>query len=253
MKQKTKIKLLFVLFVINAAWAYANATFIEANNLYAKGQYEEACNKYLEIEKNGQLSFELYYNLGNTYYRLNQLGPSILYYEKAKKINPTDADLLQNLKLAGLKTADRIDTPEALFFERIGLEFLYIFTPNQWAYLTLFLLFLATIFFVAQNRANQRAKQPLLLSGLFISLLFLIAFFLSWKSKSQYQNTTQAVVMSASVNSYSEPNNASSLLFTIHEGTLVEVKEENAGWYKIVLPTGVSGWVPTIAVRTVSS
>src|SRR5690606_40201598 len=100
--------LLFYAFPILAQ--QANMGFFEkGNSLYNQGEYQAAIEEYLKISENGEHSSELYYNLGNAYYKLNQIAPSIYYYEKALLLNPDDQDILNNLQYAQNMTVDAID------------------------------------------------------------------------------------------------------------------------------------------------
>jgi tetratricopeptide (TPR) repeat protein len=242
--------LLFSLFIVAQRSVANNALFNTANQLYANGKYAEAAQKYQAIEQSGYYSYELYYNLGNCFYRSNQIGLSILYYEKAKKLNPTDPDLLNNLRMAYLKTIDKIEPEQILFFEKIGLNILYLFSPNQWAYLTLIFLFITALLLVLQKKLSS-FKQLLLISAVLFFFLFLSSFFLSWKIKQNQENQSYAIVLNTSVNSYSEPNQNSSLLFTLHEGTRVLIKEEQGDWCRVELPNSITGWVSRSSVRSI--
>lgn len=251
LKFHPKMKLLIFLvlsFLQVHAWAQ-ETEFSKANELYTKGNYQDALQHYLNIEKQNKESFELYYNIGNCYYRLSEIAPSILYFEKARKINPLNEDLLQNLKLASLKTIDRIETKDPLFFEKIGYKIIGLFSSDQWTWLSIFLLLISSILFYILNKSIK--KQSLFIGLLCTGLFFVITFFMAWQSKQTQSNENRAVVFTNSLNSYSEPNNKSALLFTIHEGTIVEIKETNGDWVKIELATGVKAWVPLLSVRII--
>ena len=83
-------------------------TFEQANDLYNSGYYKEAIDRYDSILEADQHSAELYFNLANCYYKLNEIGPSIFYYEKALKLAPNDSDILNNLGYAQKMTIDAI-------------------------------------------------------------------------------------------------------------------------------------------------
>lgn len=241
--------LLTTFFQINV-WAQLSE-FEKANNLYANGKYKEAVEIYQSIEKQNAVSFELFYNIGNCYYRLNDIANCILYYEKAKKVDPLNTELLQNLKLANLKTTDRIEYKEPMFFEKISLQIIKFFTPNSWAVLSLILLFMACGLFVLQSKTSSKSKQKMLLGSLILLILFLVSFLLSWQAKKTESRDDLAIVFSNTLNCYSEPNNSSALLFTIHEGTLVEVKSTDGDWINVKLATGVTGWAPKLSVKKI--
>ncbi len=92
----------------------------KANTSYSQSQYKEALTDYLKIEEMGYASEVLFYNIGNTYFKLNEIGKSILYYERALKLNPSDKDLINNLTLAKEFTLDRIEEiPDFIIKTRI--------------------------------------------------------------------------------------------------------------------------------------
>lgn len=251
LKFHTKIKLLLVLvlsFLQLHLWAQ-EVDFTKANELYTKGNYQEALKLYLNIEKQNKESFELYFNIGNCYYRLNEIAPSILYYERAKKFNPLNDDLIQNLKLASLKTTDRIESKGTLFFEQIGYRIIGILSSNIWTLLSLFFLLISAVLFYILNKS--KSKQTVFIGFICSGLFFIITFLMAWQAKQIQSNKNRAVVFTNSLNTFSEPNNKSALLFTIHEGTIVEIKETNGDWIKIELATGVKAWVPKLSVRTI--
>ena len=112
----------------------------KANELYKLEKYENAIEVYNEIIKSNNNNPELFYNLGNCYFRLDEIGKSILYYEKALKLNPSDEDIKFNLKIANLKTIDKFNTKEQLEIVTFYENFISIFHSNTWLYFSVFML-----------------------------------------------------------------------------------------------------------------
>ena len=111
-----KVVYIFILLLSLSASAQQNALFDSATKAYNAGEYQSAVDIYLEILESGKHSPELYYNLGNAYYKLNQIAPSIYYYEKALLLKPNDVEIKNNLGYAQNMTLDAIDTmPETGF------------------------------------------------------------------------------------------------------------------------------------------
>ncbi|WP_337251769.1 tetratricopeptide repeat protein [Maribacter halichondriae] len=106
MKKLMTFLLLLICFSVSGQ---NEALFSEASKAYNGGNYENAIQNYLEILENGQHSAEVYFNLGNSYYKLNQIAPSIYYYEKALLLRPNDSEIKNNLAYAQNMTLDAID------------------------------------------------------------------------------------------------------------------------------------------------
>ncbi|GAB4258837.1 MAG: tetratricopeptide repeat protein [Vicingaceae bacterium] len=218
--------------------------FEKANDLYTQAKYPEALETYKAILDSQFVSAELYYNIGNTYYKLNQIPKAILYYEKALQLNPKDADILHNLKLANLRTVDKIESAQNQFINT-ALTRLYLSkTPNQWAVYTIVLLFLAVLFFMVFMFTLQTViKKVSFYASMFFVVVFLLTMFVGYQSKHLNEHPTHAIIMSPTISVYSEPNTLSTKLFSLHEGTKVKLLETYNSWQKIMLENGNSGWI----------
>jgi len=107
MKNVVYITICFFLF---AASAYSNHFLEKAEKAYDSKKYKEAITSYEKLISDGYKSYQLYFNLGNSYYRNNDLGKAIYYYELARKIEPNDEDVRINLAISSGKTTDKIDS-----------------------------------------------------------------------------------------------------------------------------------------------
>jgi tetratricopeptide (TPR) repeat protein len=134
-----KYKLLFLfafLFITSNLKAQDNnITLDKANNEYAKGNFQNAISLYQEIIKTGYIAPELYYNLGNAYFKTSNYPSALLFYEKAKRLNPTDEDIDFNIKVANNKIIDKIDIVPELFYLRWWKAMYSLNTANRWAIL----------------------------------------------------------------------------------------------------------------------
>jgi len=126
---------LFVSFLTNAQ--PLSEVFEQGNQLYKNADYRGAINTYHKIEKSGYQSDALYFNLANSYYKLNEVAPSIYYYEKALKLNPMNEDAKYNLVLANRLTIDQIDEVPKTLLQRIEANFLHRFSIHQWAVMSI--------------------------------------------------------------------------------------------------------------------
>ncbi len=216
--------------------------FRQGSRLYTRGQYDEAVEKWQSILRSGYESGQLYYNLGNAYYKMNDIGRAIQHYEKAQRILRDDEDLQNNLDMARLKTKDKIAKVPQFFLSRVLEGFLDLFTTNVAGYLTLasvYLLTLAAILNLKQILAPGLGKLLVV-----VMIVFSSFFALVFALKSYRQETTQtAVVLADEVNAKNEPQSSASTLFIIHEGLKVTITRNDGSWVEIKLPDGNKGWV----------
>src|ERR1700712_787443 len=149
MKNNNCIVILLVCLLSFSIKSYGNDLLQKAEKAYDTKNYKAAIVNYEKLINDGYKSYQLYFNLGNSYYRNNELGKAIFYYELARKINPSDEDVRINLGIASAKTIDKIDAKENFFISAVKTNILSSFTTNTWAWLTIFSLLLASaLFFV---------------------------------------------------------------------------------------------------------
>ena len=150
-------KLLYILVfsISTISLAQNQDLFNQANALYNEGKFSDAVNKYEAIIENGQHSAELYYNLGNAHYKLNNIAPSIYYYEKALQLKPNDKDLLNNISFAKNMTIDDIEAVPKLGLSRFFNKAINTLTYDNWAILSIIFVIgfvlLFIIYFFAYN------------------------------------------------------------------------------------------------------
>lgn len=218
--------------------------FDRANQLYLQQKYSEAIRLYEQIVDNGYESGELYFNIGNAYYKSGNIPKAILNYERSRKILPGDEDVSFNLRLANLQVVDKVDPVPKLFIYRWIDAVLTSFPLStlQWAMYTFFLLTLVSLssFLLARTFPQKRAS---LLGGLMCGGLLLLSM-LSFAAQSYREaNTEFAIVMSDVTNIKSAPDKRSSDLFVLHKGLKVEALDSVNHWRKIRLADGKIGWI----------
>ncbi len=240
-----------ILFCIGSiSFAGTSTTDIsKARNLYDKGDYKGALEIYERIEKQGLEAFELYYNMGNAHYKLNNVAGAILYYERAKQINPSDEDLLFNLEFAQSKITDRIKSlPDWGFYK----SFLGLFSTDSWAVVSVVLFFVALsglfLFFYLSSVSQKKIGLSMAIIALILSGLTLL---FASQRKSLIDNSEYAIVFQPSVTVNSTPGDSGTELFVIHEGLRVEVLETSGSYIKIKLADGNVGWVKSDTVKKI--
>lgn len=241
MKRINLILILGLVF-LSANFALGNEIenyFKQGNELYTQGNFEKALSNYLKIANSEIESFELFYNIGNCYYRLNQIGNAIRFYEKAKNINPEDENLLYNLKLANSLTIDKIELPEPDAFTKLVNSSLQFFTVAQLSYIFIGLIWCFAGFLVLFIFKKNRLF--LYISFAFLGFAVLEGVFLNYKYS--LDTIPYGVVVGYEANAYSSPNKDSQIVFSIHEGTKAQILRETGDFMEIRLIDGKTGWV----------
>jgi tetratricopeptide (TPR) repeat protein len=244
------MKKLFILIFFSIAGIHIYAGELEdvlqkANTLYNAERYEEASSLYQQLVDSDIVSAKLYYNLGNAYYKNDQIPQAIYYYEKAKKWDPGNEDIIHNLEVANQKIVDKPELVPELFFESWWKAWLRFFSANQWAIISLILFnaifLLASVFFLSRS---VRSKKMSFYGGLIIAFISLFSFYFSYKSYEYAVSHDEAIVFSPSVVVKSSPNDKSVDLFVIHEGLKIKLIENEGDWSKIRIGNGKIGWIP---------
>ncbi len=224
----------------------------KADKAYSLERYEEAIPIYKEIIQDGE-SADVYYNLGNCYYRLDDIAQSILWYERAYLLNPGDADLRVNLQLARSKTVDKIVPEEELFFVRWYHSLLNMMSVNTWIWTGIiffvFMLVCLLLYFFGQRMALRK-------SGFYCAILLLVFVVMSnmfaIQQRSRQQNRDGAVVIESAVAVKSTPADAGTDLFLLHAGTSMTIIDQSMqDWYQIRLSDGKEGWIPAKAIEVI--
>ena len=249
-----------IIFAINIIWMVSPSIlsaqinveniFSQANELYNKGSYIEAINNYKEIIKNDFHSAELYYNLGNAYYRLDSIASSVYYYEKALQLNPNDRETIDNLELINKTLVDEIDPITTPLIESILNRVSNIFYFETWGYISIFFSFLIVALFLSYYFANSSRVKRLTFVLLCISSIFMLVSLINGnKGYNNYINNEYAVIYSYETDLKTEPNYRSETLFMLHEGTKIQVLENYNNWIKIRLVNGQVGYIQLIDVK----
>ena len=242
--------LLFVLIYIFSSLLFAQDgnkvenIMQEANTAYAENDFNRASTLYDSLLSLGYLSADLHYNLGNAYYKQNRIAKAILHYEKALKMEPGMEDAKHNLQLANLKTVDKIEPIPDLFLKKWWKTIINTFNADEWAMFAVFFLFFSLIGMIIYFFA------PLLLFkkvGFYLAVFCVVISLFSWffggSQHSYLQNSTEAIIVTPTINVNSSPTAGSTKLFVLHQGTKVDLKGESGEWVKIRIPNGNEGWM----------
>lgn len=224
----------------------------KANDSFQKGNYEDAIQQYEEIIKSGYIAPELYYNLGNAYYKTANIPAAILNYERSLKLRPGDADAEFNLKMANSQTIDKIESLPEVFYKKWLNQWLMSTTPEkrfQWVIILLWicLALIASWLFLPQRRIKQISFLLALFACAGSIALYSIA---RWQQK-RLHDERYAIIFHSNVYVKSSPDDKSANLFMLHGGTKVKMTDELSGWKRIQLPNGHEGWIPEKALEKI--
>jgi tetratricopeptide (TPR) repeat protein len=222
----------------------AHRLFDEGSILYQQEDFSSALEKFHQIEELGLESPALYFNLGNTYYKLDRVGKSILYYERALRLDPKDEDVLANLAIANQATVDKITPPPEFALASWLRWALYLFPVStllrSLAVFYLALGGLATTLIIARGSALSSLIKKAALVTLVVLLATAVLFLAQWQDS---RNRVEAIVMAEELPAMDAPGESGTKLFTIHEGTKVRIEQSSNDWVEIVLSDGKIGWV----------
>ena len=219
--------------------------YLQGNGQYEAGEYEEAVKSYMDIVEMGLESPELWYNLGNSYYKLERFGYSILAFERAKKLSPGDESILYNLKAANLLLKDKVTAPRENMIIRSFRSLRDLVSSDELIRFLIF-LYLASIFiyaltlFMVHGKLRRALNYSLMVFG---TLFFFTSVFGGLKIEHEL-SSTRAVVMVAEMSVSSAPEEIGEELFLLHEGTTVELIGGSDSWVQIRLIDGKAGWAP---------
>lgn len=216
--------------------AYRNKDFSESIKHY---EAQIAKNKLVNKE-----SAQLYYNLGNAYFRDNQISKAIVNYERALLLDPGDSDIRHNLRFAKTRIEDKIDSSDNFFINKWVRSVQNLYSANSWATLSIvlfILLIIATGIYMIASRIIIR--KIFFYCGLVLISLVIISNVFAFKQKRKITNRSTAIVMSASVSIYTSPDAHSQELFRLHEGAKVNIKREEGRWVEIQIANGSVGWL----------
>lgn len=243
----------FVLMILMLMPLSANAiTKQNADDEYAKGNYQQAIKDYQEILKAG-VSSEIYYNLGNAYYRTDNITQALLAYERALQLSPGDNDIRFNLQYARSKTIDKI-TPETEMFFVTWYHSLVNFTSvDRWANTAIVSIVMALLLILVFLFAPQMWARK---SGFYGSAVFLLLFafanLFAFQQKHELETKQGAIVIAPTVNVKKTPAASGTDVFVIHEGTRVDITDRGMKqWRGVKLADGREGWLKTSQIEEI--
>ena len=239
-----------IAFVSIGISAIPGELFSAGNDAMIDEKYEDAVQAYESIIALGVEHPDVYYNLGNAYFRLHYLGHSIWAYSNSLKYAPRDVDAQHNLSVAKARRIDRIDMPESLIFLQIYRKVKSNFTLREWLLLgSLILLFQSLWLFGLQFGWLRGHLSKSILTGIIILTIGIHG--LTADKYFQEMQINRGVVISNGIDAYSGPfYGENTVLFRINEGSIADIQKTQKNWMEIILIDGKKGWIPTQSIRT---
>jgi len=246
------MKHIFYILLLTTQIFFAQNGFEKGNELYQKGKYDLAVKAYESVLAANKQSPQLYFNLGNSYYKLNELAPAIYNYEKALVLDPANKETLNNIKFAQKQTIDEIKVIPKVGFAKLVRDFTGNYSYDCWAWISVAFAVLFLLFFLGYYFSQKVIAKRIFFFGMFlITVLILISISSAIFEKDHYLNERPAIVFAESAEVRSEPQKASGSIFVLHEGTKVYVIETLENWKKIQLTDGTEGWIDSKSIKEV--
>lgn len=227
--------------------------FIEkANRAYAAGAYTEAAANYKKVVDMGYESPDLYFNLGNACFKMNDYAGAILWFERAHRLDPGNEAIDFNLKVANSKIADKIEPLPDLFYKRWYKGVVTLFSADTWAVSGIVLFFTALL-----SGVLYLASRVLFLrkvgfwSGIVVMFFALLSLLFAWSGSTMTRSASEAIVFAPTITVKSSPDEKSTDLFVIHEGSKVQLIDRIGEWYEIRIANGSVGWLPATALEKI--
>ncbi len=251
------LKILFVLLLILSIFPASGQEdrthkFNKGVEFYTASDYEGALREWLDIYDTGYRSAELAYNIGNAYFKLNDVPGSILFYERARLLKPGDNNINYNLQIARTLVVDKFEEIPELFFAR-WFDFLSLMLhTNTWAVLSI-ISFIAFLILLSVYIYSARYKLKVISFWTAVLLLFFSASSLAFtlRNRNLVYDSREAVIFSPSVNGKSSPDASGTDLFVLHEGTKVSIEDKVGEWYEVKLSDGNKGWIPLASLTII--
>ncbi len=242
--------LVFVSNIITARSDELTDIFEHANQLYIEKNYAAAVNEYQKLIDKGVQSAEVYYNLANAYYRLRQTAEAIYYYEKAKKVKPDDEDIQFNLNVANLRVVDKFPEVPKFFLTEWYEGLVNKTDSDTWALWSVISIWVAMILLIAFLFLWDPKLKKLFFAGAVLFVFIgIFSLFLTYARVKIETEVREAIVFAPSVYVKSSPEENSTDLFILHEGTKIKIQDKIGEWYEIKLPNGSIGWMPAKDLR----
>ena len=217
-----------------------------ADSLYAAEHYQQAAQQYESLLKQG-ISADIYYNLGNCYYRMDDMTQAVLNYERALLLSPGDRDIRLNLQMARSKTIDKVVPESEMFFVTWYHSLVNLMSVDGWArtaIVSLILVIILALVYLFGDRIWLRKVG--FFGGFLLLFVFLLSNLFAYQQRQVLVHRSGAIIIRSAVNIKSTPAQNGTDLFILHEGTKVTITDDSMkDWREIRVADGKEGWLQT--------
>ncbi len=231
-------------------------SFKKGVSAYAAEDYNEAISIFNGMLRSGEVSWELYYNLGNSYYRLGELGNAIRYWEKAKLIAPSQPDINHNLSVAEQLLVDKVVLPEMFplfrWYAQMQKQLPLNTAIMTIGFLTFFMVLIIILLRYRDRNKTETNKAPYIaVLSVFLSIIMLFAF-ITINTAQKRKNERYAIILKPEVQIYSAPDEDAAVLFILHEGSKVKINKNIEDiWSNVSYFDDKVGWIPRSAIGVI--
>lgn len=237
--------LIFLMIISSQIYSQNGPLFEQGKSLYKAEKYQDAIISWMKILDHEKHSSELYFNLGNAHYKLNNIGPSIYYFEKALLLAPNDQDIKNNLSFAENAKVDAIDPLPKTIFYKWYHTISDILTFDGWAYTSVFFVFIFVLCFLIYYFSYSEIIKRFFFVFSAISIFSIgMSFSMAFSAYEDAIKNNPAIIFAESSDVREAPNLRSEISFIIHEGTKVQILERDADWGLVEIANGKEGWIP---------
>ncbi|MCE8620413.1 MULTISPECIES: tetratricopeptide repeat protein [Bacteroides] len=229
-----------------------DATKSEGDSAYIRNDFASAIQIYESLLRKGEAA-DVYYNLGNSYYKVNEIAKAILNYERALLLQPGNGDIRANLEIARSKTVDKVETVPEVFFVTWTKALINSMSVDAWAVcgVVSFLLLIVSLYFFIFSKQVVLKKVGFITGIVFLIVVVMTNVF-AFKQKKELLHRDSAIIMNPSVTVRSTPSESGTSLFILHEGHKVDIKDSSMkDWKEIRLEDGKVGWVPVSSIEII--
>lgn len=248
------MKKIFYIILLIFQVSLAQNAFEQGNQYYQKENFLAAISSYESIINSGKESADVYFNLGNCYYKLHKVGPAVYNYEKALLLNPNDQEIKTNLDFARKMAIDDIKIIPKVGFHKLIQDFTSTYHYDTWAWIAVALALVFFLFFLGYYFSGTTLKKRIFFTGMFVILLGItLSVSAGIFEKNRLENEKPAIVFAETAPVKNEPKTSSPDAFILHEGTKVYILESIANWKKIELTDETTGWIESSAIKEIKN
>lgn len=224
----------------------------KGNKAYSLENYQEAVQYFRNVTDRGLEAPELYYNLGNSYFKMNDFPAAILWYERAKRLDPSNEDIIFNLNVANTKISDKIEPLPEMFYQRWFRAVVQLASIDGWAKFGVILFIIGLFSGILYLASGILALRKIGFGvGIILIILALFSFLFSWSGYTRKQSTNEAIIFTPTITVKSSPDEKSTDLFVVHEGTKIILLDHIGNWYEIRIANGSVGWLPATVLEKI--